>query len=160
MGTKFNRSRPNITVEEAEALKTLITQQRERTIIIKPCDKGAGIIVCNFSDYLKSCQEHLASKINPENPETYYKEIKEKDLDKAKDEIETVLRRALNKGEISKNEFNAMVPREKGPGKFYQIFKVHKKHDPPNLPQGRPIISGCNSATENLSLFVDHHAKH
>jgi non-homologous end joining protein Ku len=68
MGTKFNRSRPNITVEEAEALKTLITLQKERIIIIKPCDKGAGIIVCNYGDYVKSCQEHLASKINPEKP--------------------------------------------------------------------------------------------
>ena len=44
--------------------------------------------------------------------------------------------------------------------KFYQIFKVHKKHTPPNLPPGRPIVSGCNSITEKLSQFVDYHSKH
>jgi hypothetical protein len=27
------------------------------------------------------------------------------------------------------------------------------------LPAGRPVISGCNSFTENMSLFVDYHAK-
>ena len=37
--------------------------------------------------------------------------------------------------------------------------KVHKEHTRPNLPPGRPILNGCNSITENLSLFVDHHAK-
>ena len=67
---------------------------------------------------------------------------------------------ALCKQEITLKEFNAMITKEKGPGKFYQLFKVHKAHNPPNLPQGRPIISGCGSITENLSLFVDHHAKH
>ena len=31
---------------------------------------------------------------------------------------------------------------------------------PPNLPPERPIISGCGSITENISLFLDHHSKH
>ena len=52
-----------------------------------------------------------------------------------------------------------MNPNGKNPGKFYQLFKVHKKHNPPELPPGRPIISGCGSITEKISLFVDHHAK-
>jgi hypothetical protein len=52
-----------------------------------------------------------------------------------------------------------MCTKDKGPGKFYQLFKVHKEHNASNLPPGRPIISGCNSITENLSLFVDYHAK-
>ena len=52
-----------------------------------------------------------------------------------------------------------MLPTEKDPGKFYHIFKVHKKHTPPNLPPGRPIVSGCNSITEKISEFVDHHSK-
>jgi hypothetical protein len=70
------------------------------------------------------------------------------------------LKIALAKNEISKDEFNAMCTTDKGPGKFYQLFKVHKEHNPNKLPPGRPIISGCNSITENLNLFVDYHAKH
>jgi hypothetical protein len=37
---------------------------------------------------------------------------------------------------------------------------VHKEHSSPALSPGHPIISGCVSFIENLSLFVDHHAKH
>jgi hypothetical protein len=35
-----------------------------------------------------------------------------------------------------------------------------KKHTKPNLPPGCPIISGCGSITDNISLFIDHHSKH
>ena len=89
-----------------------------------------------------------------------WKQITEKDLDAAKNEIDSTLKSALAKNELSKDEFNAMSTGDKGPGKFYQLFKVHKEHNPNELPPGRPIISGCNSITENLSLFVDYHAKH
>jgi hypothetical protein len=39
------------------------------------------------------------------------------------------------------------------------LFKVHTKFNEPDLPPARPIISGCGSITENMSLFVDHHTK-
>ncbi len=52
-----------------------------------------------------------------------------------------------------------MLSTEKNPRKFYQIFKVHKKHEKPNLPLGRPIVSGCGSITEKISQFVDYHTK-
>ena len=65
-----------------------------------------------------------------------------------------------NQMKLKNSEKTEMLATGKNPGKFYQIFKVHKKHTPPALPPGRPIISGCGSLTENLSLFVDHHAKH
>ena len=35
----------------------------------------------------------------------------------------------------------AMKPEEKIPGKFYQLFKVHKEHEGGTVPPGRPIIS-------------------
>jgi hypothetical protein len=70
------------------------------------------------------------------------------------------LKGAFERKEISTQEFEAMSTDEKGPGKLYQLYKVHKKHNPPELPPGRPVISGCGSITENLSLFVDAHTKH
>ena len=42
---------------------------------------------------------------------------------------------------------------------FYQLLKVHKDFTGSKIPNGRPIISGCCSITENLSLFVDTHTK-
>jgi len=52
-----------------------------------------------------------------------------------------------------------MLPKEKGPGRFYELFKVHKAYEPGTLPPERPIVSASGSLTENLSLYVDHHLK-
>ncbi|KAJ1191420.1 hypothetical protein NDU88_000736 [Pleurodeles waltl] len=38
------------------------------------------------------------------------------------------------------------------PGRFYMLRKIHKMNNP-----GRPIISGNDTATERLSLFVNLH---
>ena len=53
-----------------------------------------------------------------------------------------------------------MDPSERKVGKYYQLFKIHKEHNFPDLPPGRPIVSGCGSLTEKISQFVDAHAKH
>jgi formamidopyrimidine-DNA glycosylase len=87
--------------------------------------------------------------VTKDAPDNYYKVITDANLVTAKKEIDTVLKSALNRGDISKKEFEAMSTKDKEPGKFYQIYKVHKEHKPPNLPPGHPIISGCGSLTEN-----------
>ena len=42
---KRNRIRPNLPQDEIEGLRELIKLQKEIRITIKPCDKGAGIII-------------------------------------------------------------------------------------------------------------------
>ena len=44
---------------------------------------------------------------------------------------------------------------EERAGRFYLLPKIHKKGCP-----GRPVISGCNTPTEKISRFVDHHLRH
>ena len=48
-----NTTECNIPQEELHALKELIRLQRERIIIIKAADKGAGIVILNFQDYIR-----------------------------------------------------------------------------------------------------------
>ena len=60
---------------------------------------------------------------------------------------------------IDDHEFKSMCAKEKGPRKFYELFKVHNDHVFPELTPERPIVSGCGSITENISKFLDHHAK-
>jgi hypothetical protein len=157
LGTKLNRNRPNVPKDELEALNALIKLQKECKIIIKPCDKGAGIIVCDFDKYVKSCENDLNSRSSEDLP--YYTKITEKTLEEAKHKIDQILKKAHLTGQISNSEKTEMLATDKNPGKFYQTFKVHKKHEKPNLPPGRPIVSGCGSITEKISQFVDYHAK-
>ena len=158
-----NKEEPNLPKEEIAALKYLIRLQKERKIIIKAADKGAGIVILNFQDYMKVCYDHLLSSVpnhtNEAEPKMYYKAVDEFALDRAKTKIKEVLEEAYADKIITKDEFSAMNPDNKEAAKFYCNLKVHKQKDHNELPPVRPIISGSGSVTENISLYVEHHIK-
>ena len=151
----------NLPPDEIQAVKQLIRLQRERIIVIKACDKGAGLILLDFKDYMKACYEHLLSsiKIKEDQPHYYYKQVDCLFLEKAKIEIEDVLIEAHSLDLLSKTEYDTMNPRDCDPARFYCNFKVHKLHEPGQTPPVRPIISGSGSTTEMIGQYVDHHIK-
>ena len=151
-----NKVNSNIPPEERKALKELIQLQKTRQITVKPCDKGAGIIVLDFHNYLKSCYDHLKSK---QNGVLYYEKVDHKYIEAAKKKLKLVLDEGFNNEILSKEEYRAMDPAEKQPAKFYCTFKVHKPHKAGETPPVRPIVSGSGSITENTSLFVQHHIR-
>ena len=148
-----NKEECNLPVDELNALKQLIQLQKDRIIVIKACDKGAGIIILNFNDYMKACYDHLLSKTEDGIP--YYSKVDDLEVERAKHKIKQVLEEGLEQGIISKFEFDAMIADEKMPGRYYSNFKVHK----PNIPV-RPILSGCGSLTEGIATFVEHQIRH
>ena len=62
-----NSTECNISPEEEQALKELVRLQKERLITIKECDKGAGVMILNFTDYISACYEHLTSQQQQED---------------------------------------------------------------------------------------------
>ena len=52
-----------------------------------------------------------------------------------------------------------MDPTNKGPGKFYELFKVHKQHEVGKPPPERPIVSTCGSFTENIGTYIQNTLK-
>ena len=151
-----NKAEPNLPKDELNAIKELIQLQKERIITIKPCDKGAGIIVLNFEEYSKAATEHLNSKHENEN---YYEKVDHWRLMEAQRKINDVLDEALEENIISKQYYNEMKTEDKTAGKFYCTFKVHKTHEKGTTPPVRPIVSGVGSVTENIGVFVEHHLK-
>ena len=59
-----HQTKSNLTDGAKDALKQLVKLQKERTIVIRPCDKGAGIIILDFKEYISACQKHLEYKTN------------------------------------------------------------------------------------------------
>ena len=57
IGTKFNKAPSNITKEESKALAELIQLQKNSRIVIKPVDKGGGIIIMSHDDYVEACEK-------------------------------------------------------------------------------------------------------
>ena len=156
-----NQVECNLPSDELEALKILIQLQRDRIITIKPCDKGAGVIILDFEEYVNVCNEHL--NLLQENPndemKPFYHKIDSSQLDEAKIKIKHVLEEALDNKVITNTEYEAMNPENKNPGKFYCTFKVHKDHEEGRAPPPRPIISGCGSIIENIGVFVEYFVK-
>ena len=152
---------PNLPVEEIQAMQELIKLQRQIQVIIKACDKGAGPIILDFKDYLRACYAHLVSRLEIMEgcPQNYYKEVQGGFIEEAKIEIKDVLGEALALNLITDTEFKAMDPEDCDPARFYCNFKVHKPHEPGQVPPVRPIISGSGSTTEMIGQFVDHHLK-
>ena len=72
------------------------------------CDKGAGIIILDFSEYIKSCNEHLNSE--SEENEKYYTRVNATLLQEAYDEILLLLQEGLDNNIISQQDFEAMKP--------------------------------------------------
>ena len=83
----------------------------------------------------------------------YYSEVNELEIEKARGEIENILKEGLENEIISRNEFHAMSVESKGPGRFYCNFKVHKTHDHMQTPPVRPITSGSGSLTEGIATY-------
>ena len=118
-------------------------------------------MILDFDQYMTSCYKHLSSKQSqPDGSEKpYYSRVQPEVLDLVKSQISNLLEEGFDNEYISKDEYEAMDPSEKGPGKFYELFKNHKEHNPGETPPERPIISGSGSVTENLGLFVEHSIK-
>ena len=107
----------NLPNDELQALRQLQKLQRERKITVKACDKGAGIIILNFEDYLKACYEHLTSNQKVDKP--YYTKASDLDLEISKKKINDILKEALDSNIIDQTEFNAMKAENKKAGRFF-----------------------------------------
>ena len=156
-----NKVKCNLPPEELKALKELVQLQKDNKIIIKPCYKGAGIIILDFIEYIEACTEHLESKQKQDNGDSlpYYIKANSSTVREAKDKIKNLLEEGYNNNILNKEEYDAMDPEKKNPSTFYCTFKVHKPHKEGDTPPERPIISGSGSITENPSLYIEHHLK-
>lgn len=134
----------NMPKSEREALAEL---NNDRTVVIRPADKGGALILQNTIDYEKEIHRQLGDSNFytrlPSDPTTKYMSI-----------VHDKLQTWLDKGEINKQEFGFMKNDFPVIPVFYTLPKVHKSQTPP-LP-GRPIVSGIGSLTANVSTFVDH----
>ena len=114
--------------EEKAALKELIRLQKDKIITIKAAYKGAGIVLVNYKDYMKTCYNHLLYKVENQTgePQMYYKAVNEFALEDAKEKILESPKEALDDGIINQSDYKAMNPEDRNAAKFDCNYKVHK----------------------------------
>ena len=134
----------NLPVSEQEALRNLSS---DRSIVIKPADKGSGVVVWDREDYLREAGSQLSNQ-------EVYEECKSDPLPGLQKLISTVLNDLKLKKEIDGKTLEYLMINDPKLGKFYLLPKIHKRlHAVP----GRPVISNCGYVTERISAFLDFH---
>ena len=78
--------------------------------MVKQCDKGAGVIILNYQDYIKAGEEHLKQTINDDtrNQKHLYKKISDASFIEAKTKLQSLLMSGFENEIISKEELESM----------------------------------------------------
>ena len=81
--------------------------QKQQVITIKPCDKGAGIIILVFTEYIRACEEHLSGEQvqSDGSRKPYYKKVKEDALEEIRNKVNLVVEEAFDNNIITKEEY-------------------------------------------------------
>ena len=139
----------SLTKQEWQALKNL---KEDRSIIIKPADKGYCAVVWDREDYLAEGYQQLSD-------ESVYVDVKhstDKTLSDLLEKSNNFFKRLNRKKFISKKEleyFSYSFKNARCLGKIYLLLRIHKRLY--NVP-GRPVISLSGTPTEKVSEFLDN----
>ena len=142
-----NTTQHNLSKEEWLAMRELA---EDRSIVMKPADKGSCVVVWDRADYLLKAEKYLSDL-------STYKEVKfaDRELFKLVEESNEMFRRLLSKKCILPEEckyFSYNFKKVTNLGKLYFLPKIHKRLY--NVP-GRPVISNCDTPTEKVLEYLD-----
>ena len=128
---KTQLPKPNITKEEAKAIKEL---RRDKERVILMADKGVSMVVLDKEDYIKKSEELLH--------QSTYKQLPSDPTTKHKNRLISILKSIKAEGGIDNTTYKRLYITEAGSPKYYGLPKIHKQGVPL-----RPIISIRGSAT-------------
>ena len=112
---------------------------------MKKCDKGGGICLLDTRDYIKKIHEHL-------DDTTTYKVMTYDPMPHIEYDVRTLIQYMHTFHYIDDVTKNFLMPHTPSQTPLsYGLPKVHKKDIP-----FRPIVSGCDSPTDNLSKYIKH----
>ena len=142
----INNAQSNITNAERIALNSI---KNDRSILVKPFDKGRGIAILNRSDYQAEIERQLQSH--------HYDKITSDITHATINKVFNTLHEMFSNKEIDETTFQYLNPRnhEIRTPVIYVLPKVHKPPPANSKFAGRPIISGNGSPTEKISELVD-----
>lgn len=149
-GFKVVKGAPNLSVREVKALRELMGN---KTIVIKPADKGSAVVILSREQYVTEVKRQLSDSI-------YYKKLKEPIYLQTIPMVSRILDELYNKRVINKKQSSYLKGEgQPRPRRFYILPKIHKEPEkwtvPHEIPPGRPIVSDCGSETYQTAEFID-----
>ena len=135
-------ARPNLTSQQRSTLKKLGSNP---DLVIKPFDNGSGICLMDTSLYISKIEEHLADS-------STYKELNSDPTQAIRNDVLSTLDYLYNIHQIDDVTRHHLTPPK--PARILLLYGLPKVHKP-NIPL-RPIVSACDSPTDQLSNYVTH----
>uniref|UniRef100_A0A8C5PK16 Uncharacterized protein n=1 Tax=Leptobrachium leishanense TaxID=445787 RepID=A0A8C5PK16_9ANUR len=135
-------STQNLTRHEKEALCQLA---ENREIVIKPADKGGGLVILSKEQYKKEALRILSDR-------TTYEPLSRDPTQDFVKLLDDLLNFGKSEEILNESEYSYLRISHPRIPFFYWLPKIHK--DVSN-PPGRPIISGVDSLTSLLSQYID-----
>ena len=148
---RYIRPQPNLTSDERNALNALTN---DPSIVIKKPDKTRGICIMSDFQYRKVGFHHLSSN--------HYELIPNDQTHETAQLVYNTLIDMNMDNVINDDTFDFLNPLSKEIRTNYMYFlaKTHKPPPPNGLPfHTRPICSGTNGPTSNISTFCDYFLK-
>jgi hypothetical protein len=131
----------NVTKEENSAFMSLL---HNKDIVIRPADKGSGIVIVNKSDYIDKLYQEMTDNKS-------YCQTDEDLTEASAKSVRSLVNKMHRDGAISKGLKQYLIPRYPAAGKLKGNPKLHKPGNP-----YRVIVSGVNSATEKIAEVAEH----
>ncbi|CAJ0917147.1 unnamed protein product [Ranitomeya imitator] len=132
----------NLTHMEKLALDELST---DKSLIIKPADKGGAIVVMDKTYYMSEIQRKVSDT-------QVYEPIPHNPINNKATKILAVVDHHFEEGIIDKKLRNYLIKNDPITPVFYVLPKIHKNlHRPP----GRPIVSSTDSILSPLAITLE-----
>jgi hypothetical protein len=131
----------NINPSEEKAMKDLLN---DPTIIIRPEDKGSGIVIVDANSYA----EKLIQEIHDNST---YKEVPTDLMRKIENKVKKLANEVFKRGSITKDMKHYLVNSDIKFGKLHANPKVHNR----GIPL-RTIVNVGNHPTANMAEIVEH----
>lgn len=115
----------------------------DQSIIIRPADKGSGIVVMDTNKYVDQLENKMINSAS-------YDRVK---VDKSKqitNKIKKLINNIYKKGPITSELRHYLLPTEISSGKLQANPKIHKENHP-----FRTIVNGRQHPTEKLAEYVE-----
>lgn len=129
--------------------QALISLQRNKTIVIKPADKGGNTVILDSVQYRDMCNKILSYM-------EWYKPSSVDEMECAHSRLlDIVIESNMNRIiDVNMKEF--LINRFPCTPVFYALPKIHKVDMP--LP-GRPIVSAIGISSEKTSTLLDDYLR-
>lgn len=118
---------------------------KRRDIVIRPADKGGGIVILSKEQYHKSMTQML------DDTKTYTKLLKNP-VFSCRKALEQIVHLGVKKLVLNKKEARFLIPDSCRTPVIYLLPKIHKNRtDPPP----RPIVNSIDSLTSRMGQYID-----